>query len=317
MTRHSLHLEVDTVSFAYTPHAQTLADISFTLEPGSSLGLVGPNGAGKTTLVKLLCGLRRPDKGTVVYNGSLLPHKVRSKLAVIHQMTAFDMFLTLRANLKNYLYLRKADVRAGMGKVDELAETLGLSDLLDQQLLTFSGGQIKKAQVLRALLIRPELLILDEPTVGLDVSSKQVVYSFVDKVKKEYQSTVIWVSHDLNEVEKNTDRVLILHSGKQYWLGQVSQVADAFDSKIVTVDVPNPQRVREELENAPGLIRVTVTGNSTLNIQVDDSVSAQNIIARLIEAQQVQGDIKTRGLTLEEGILTLIERGHRRERDIS
>jgi len=213
-------INCDQIGFYYRPGVAVIDGISFSVLSGETLGLVGPNGAGKTTLIKLLVGLLRPRAGAVrIYDEDPFARpEVRRHIGIVHQNGGFEEFLNGWDNLViagRFFGLRSRQVR---GRVEYLADQLGLdASHLDQPVITLSGGQRKRLQILRALLHRPSILYLDEPTVGLDVVGRKSLYEAIRRLKKDEGITIVWSSHYLAELETNSDNVLLL-LGPSRWL---------------------------------------------------------------------------------------------------
>lgn len=209
-------LAYDQATFSYTPDTPLLRNISFKIEEGEVVGLLGPNGAGKTTLIKLLIGLFKPNQGQVLIKGqSPYDHPgLRFNLGVMHQAGAFDQMLNGWDNLYiagRFYNLRKRDVER---RVDELTPVVGDLSCLTRPAITFSGGQHRRAQILRAMLHKPKFLVLDEPTVALDVEGRYTFYKSIKDLIAYENITVIWTTHYLEEVENTCKRIILLNEGK-------------------------------------------------------------------------------------------------------
>jgi len=208
------------VRYYYEPGVSVIDDISFSIASGETLGLIGPNGVGKTTLIKLLIGLLRPRAGSVrVYGSDPFIHpNVRRHVGVVHQNGGFEEFLSGWDNLLiagRFFGLRSKQVQR---RIEYLSNRLGVdAAFLDRPVITFSGGQRKRLQILRALLHSPSILYLDEPTIGLDVVGRKFFYQAIRRLKEEEGITVVWSSHYLAELETNSDNVLLL-LGPGRWL---------------------------------------------------------------------------------------------------
>jgi ABC-2 type transport system ATP-binding protein len=207
---------LDNVSFGYHPKQLILRDINLRIENQGIIGLLGPNGAGKTTFVKLLVGLLSPCQGELRVLGSN-PFKnatIRAQIGVMHQNPGFEDMLSGWDNLHisgKFFNLSFHEIRSRVQKIEEF---LGPFDYFSQPMISLSGGQRRRLQVVRVLLNRPSLLILDEPTVGLDVHGRQRFYALIQNLRENQNLTILWTSHYLEEVERNCAHVLILSDGK-------------------------------------------------------------------------------------------------------
>jgi ABC-type multidrug transport system ATPase subunit len=192
--------------------------ISFDIAQGPPVGLLGPNGAGKTTLIKMICGVTPPTTGRLlVYGAEPVRDPVTAKSAVgaMHQSAPFDEMLTVSDNLKIAARFRGLHWRSAEPWIVEIAAHLDLKDdIFSRLMFQCSGGQRQRLQLVRALMTIPKLLILDEPSAGLDVAGRHQVERFVRWLREEYGVTVIWTSHLIDEIERNCQRVMVVNKGK-------------------------------------------------------------------------------------------------------
>ena len=203
-----------------------LNQLSFDILPGQFCVLLGPNGAGKSTLFQVLTGLFSPDTGDVhLFEKSLGQHpaQVLARMGVVFQQQALDMDLSVKRNLMfhaNMHGLRWGDVQ---GYAKSLLEQLGLPDALERPVRALSGGSRRKVELARALLHRPALILMDEPTVGLDPKSRRDLMQAVKNQVHEHQCMVLWATHLVEEAEA-ADRVLVLSQGNLIASGSPSEV---------------------------------------------------------------------------------------------
>jgi sodium transport system ATP-binding protein len=195
---------------------EALKTITLDLNKGDIVGLVGGNGAGKTTLLRLLCGLYKPSDGHVVFvddGGVEHPiHKVRSNLGVVPESTGLYARLTAWENIRYHSRLNNIDDKQAWNRTLRLAKALEMEGDLQRQTRGFSRGMRQKTALLRALSHDPDILLLDEPTGGLDVTSARRVRDLVRKLGDEGR-TVIYSTHQLNEAQQVCDRIVIIHNG--------------------------------------------------------------------------------------------------------
>lgn len=210
------HIIVESVFFSYeTEQPTVLQEIKLEIPKGQIVGLLGPNGAGKTTLIKLIAGLLKPTQGhiSVLGQNPFLDASVRQHLGVMHQTPGFEQMLTGWENL--YIFGRFFDLSpSDVSKtVRVLEESLGPFPYFERPIITYSGGERRRLQIIRALLGRPSILLLDEPTVGIDVHGRFQFYSALQDILAQYPMTIIWTTHYLEEVERNCERVILLVEG--------------------------------------------------------------------------------------------------------
>ena len=194
---------------------KALDGVSFSVDEGERLALLGPNGAGKTTIVKLIGGLLKPTKGTVRVFGQI-PWKnydVKRKIGVVSHNTFLYDDLTAYENLQFYCKLYDADE----SRIEELLERFGLKGRRHDLVRNFSRGMKQRLSIARALLHDPPLLILDEPTAGLDIEGQRDLMELV----RDLDKTVIFTTHNVREVEELCDRMVILSRGRVVYFGDV------------------------------------------------------------------------------------------------
>lgn len=197
-----------------------LNGISLKIDKGECIGLLGPNGAGKTTLISIIAGLLKPDEGFVYLSGHK-PENMGSKIGLVPQEIALYPSLTARENLNYFgrMYgLGKKELASGM---NFWLEELGLQEHAGKRVEDYSGGMKRRLNLIVALMHSPDLLILDEPTVGIDIHSKMVILEQLQRLNKAGM-TMLYTSHQFDEAEKICNRVMILDRGQICWQGECS-----------------------------------------------------------------------------------------------
>jgi len=195
---------------------KALNEVSFSLAEGEYASLLGPNGAGKTTLFQILTGLFASEKGNVLINNFDMRSNAIDALAhigVVFQQITLDMDLTVLENLKFHSNLHGINDKEFKKRVIEELEQVNLSDRINDKVRSLSGGQKRRIELARSLLHKPKLLLLDEPTVGLDPQSRRDLLDYVIKLKEERKMVVLWATHLVDEAEKS-DTVIVLNKGK-------------------------------------------------------------------------------------------------------
>jgi len=185
-----------------------LAEVSFSLSAGEFVILLGPNGAGKTTLFNLITGLFAPDKGEVHINGyDIIKDSIKSleHLGIVFQQSTLDLDLSVYQNLKFHADLHGIPSTTAKQRIQKDVEYLDLGNRLYEKTRKLNGGHRRRVELIRALLHRPSLLLLDEPTVGLDISSRQFILEHIHSLCKEKRVTVLWASHLLLSQQKRYD----------------------------------------------------------------------------------------------------------------
>ena len=217
-------LEVQGVSYGYTRSIMALDQVTFSVPRGEFTALLGPNGAGKTTLMALITRLFSPAEGRIAVCGHDLRGAPRAALAamgVMFQRPTLDLDLSVEQNLRYAAALHgMARPRA---RVADVLGRMGLIDRSGSKVRTLSGGMKRRVEIGRALLHRPELLILDEPTVGLDIDSRRDIVEHVHGLCREENLAVLWATHLIDEIARD-DRVVLLHRGKVRATGAIDEV---------------------------------------------------------------------------------------------
>ena len=191
-------------------------NVSFTVNPGQTVGLIGPNGAGKSTTVAMICGLLRPDTGSVELEGVAIgagPSDVKRKIGFVPQDLALYEELSARENLRLFASLYGIKGRALAERCEAVLALVNLSERGDDKPSTFSGGMKRRLNIAAALMHDPQLLILDEPTVGVDPQSRNAIFDTLEKLKGMGRS-LIYTSHYMEEVERLADHIVIIDHGK-------------------------------------------------------------------------------------------------------
>jgi ABC-2 type transport system ATP-binding protein len=214
-------------------------DVSLTIEPGEIFGLLGPNGAGKTTTLRCLCTLATPDSGTLEVMGiSVLdqPRLVRQYLGYIAQEVAIDKVLTGRELLQLQADIYHMPKGIAGRRIDQMIGLLDLQDWADKKTGTYSGGLKKRLDLALGLLHQPDLIVLDEPTVGLDIETRSAVWGFLRQLRAA-GTTVLITSHYLEEVDALADRVAIIDQGRVIASGTPSELKDRIGGDRITLRI--------------------------------------------------------------------------------
>ncbi|RJE89662.1 ATP-binding cassette domain-containing protein [Paenibacillus sp. 1011MAR3C5] len=252
--------------------------ISFTIKRGEAVGYLGPNGAGKSTMIKMLTGILVPTSGKVTVNG-LVPHKHRHEIAkkigiVFGQRSQlwWDLPVEDSFELHKRIYkLNDAEYRKNMNVFLEL---LSLKDFINQPVRQLSLGQRMRAEIGLALLHNPEIVFLDEPTIGLDVTAKDNIRAFIKQMNLDRKVSILLTSHDLKDIEEICPRMLIVNKGELIFDGTVDHLKSNLSmEKIITIEFVIDPGHDFEIENAVIMddygIRKTFKINKGLNSAID------------------------------------------------
>ena len=225
-----LALRVEGVSHSFGP-VEALKEVSLTVGQGRFVALLGVNGAGKSTLFSLITRLYDNVSGTIEVCGHDVrrdPGPALARMGVVFQTRALDTSLTVRQNLRYHAALHGIGPREARERGDRVLERVGLSDRDGAKVATLSGGQVRRAEIARALMHDPTLLLLDEPTVGLDVRSRTDVVETVRALADAGEVGVLWATHLFDEVRED-DSVVLLHRGEVLARGTAAEVAGDMD----------------------------------------------------------------------------------------
>ena len=218
-------LAVSHVGFRYGER-KALDDVSFNVEPGRFCALLGPNGAGKSTLFALLTRLIVADEGTIRVAGFDMARSPRSALArigVVFQQPTLDLDMTVRRNLRYFAGLHGLSGRSAAIAIDRALTQLGMAERADELVRALNGGHRRRMEIARALVHQPEILLLDEATVGLDAASRQAITDHVHQLA-ESGLAVLWATHLVDEIEMS-DQVVVLHRGRVLSDGPAAELA--------------------------------------------------------------------------------------------
>ena len=216
-------------------YVDALKDVSFKIEKGEILGYIGPNGAGKSTTIKMLSGILTPDSGTIKVN-QMVPYKDREKYVreigvVFGQRSQLWWDIPAEDTFDLIKEIYKLDKEEYDKTKEELVNTLNLKEIINIPVRQLSLGQRMRCEIAASLLHKPKILFLDEPTIGLDAVSKQIVRNFIKKINKENKITIILTTHDMNDIETLAKRIILIGKGKVLYDGSLNSLKRKYDNK--------------------------------------------------------------------------------------
>ena len=217
---------------------KALDNLTLDIEQGELFGLLGVNGAGKTTLIKILCGLTKKSNGSVFVDGLDLDKdidKIKEIVDISPQETSIALNLTVKENLEFFANVYNKSTKQD---IDDIINIFSLTQVLDQRAKTLSGGFKRRLSIAVALISKPKLLFLDEPTLGLDVFARRELWNIINKLKGKI--TIVLTSHYLEEIESLCDRVAILSKGRLLAVGEIEQIkqsakAQTFEDAFISL----------------------------------------------------------------------------------
>ena len=274
-------------------HVKALNGLNLEVPKGSLYGLLGPNGAGKSTALRIICTLLAPDSGRVEVGGlnALIEEKeTRRKLGYVAQDVAIDKILTGRELLQLQGDLYHLDKNYKRKRIEELIQRLDMSEWIDRRCGSFSGGMKRRLDLASGLLHEPELLILDEPTVGLDIESRSVIWSLLKELRNN-ETTILLSSHYLEEVDELSDEMAIIDKGKVIASGKPDDLKKRLGGDRVTLrvrefsDQVEAESVRNLIKKINGVSNVIVNKKQgySLNFLVQSNDVISNLSSHLSE----------------------------------
>jgi ABC-2 type transport system ATP-binding protein len=277
---------------------QALDGVSFDIEQGEFFGLLGPNGAGKTTLISILAGLVRPTSGRVTVHGCDVQAdyaRARRQLGVVPQELVFDPFFNVREALRIQSgYFGVTDNGAW---IDELLESLGLADKATANMRQLSGGMKRRVLVAQALVHRPPVIVLDEPTAGVDVELRQTLWQFIARLNREGH-TVLLTTHYLEEAEALCGRIAMLKTGRVVALERTSELLRAASSNVLRFKLDGA--LPREFQH-----KARVTGR-IVQLPAHDAHEIERYLAIIREAGLRVEDVEIRKADLEDVFLDVM-----------
>lgn len=276
------------------PQLKALSDVSFDIEQGEFFALLGPNGAGKTTLISILAGLSRATSGSVQVLGKDVAHDfvaARKLLGVVPQELVFDPFFSVRETLRlqsGYFGLANNDAW-----IDELLGNLGLADKANTNMRQLSGGMKRRVLIAQALVHKPPVIVLDEPTAGVDVELRQTLWHFIARLNRE-GSTVLLTTHYLEEAETLCSRVAMLKGGQLVALERTADLLKRFSSQLLEFRVVSgtlPEALRQSANQVGQAWRVPAPDanaiENTLAAARENGASLEDIVIRKADLEDV------------------------------
>jgi ABC-2 type transport system ATP-binding protein len=247
-------LSVDQLVHRYGDRT-ALAGVSFEVAPHEVFGLLGPNGGGKTTLFRIVSTLLTPTAGRVCVFGDDVvraPARVRARLGVVFQSPAIDTRLTVRENLWHHGHLYGRRGRALAARIDEVLARLRLEDRADEFAGRLSGGLQRRTELAKAFLHAPRLLVLDEPTTGLDPGARRDVWEHLEQIRRDEGTTILLTTHLMDEGAR-ADRVAILHRGRLVAVGTPDALTSAIGGDVVLVGTRDAVTLAARIHDRFGL----------------------------------------------------------------
>ncbi|HEV2610139.1 MAG TPA: ABC transporter ATP-binding protein [Noviherbaspirillum sp.] len=297
-------LEIQNVEKRYQS-LQALGGVSLTIEEGEFFGLLGPNGAGKTTLISIIAGLNRADSGKVSIHGYDVVRdyrEARKRLGVVPQELVFDPFFTVRETLRmqsGYFGLKNNDAW-----IDEVMANLDLTNKADANMRSLSGGMKRRVLVAQALVHKPPVIVLDEPTAGVDVELRQTLWKFITRLNREGH-TIVLTTHYLEEAQALCNRIAMLKGGKVVALDSTSALIKRISGSQLVVRLARgtlPDALKPLVSHPDELI----AGNK-YTLRVNEYSDVEPILSTLRQSGVVIDDMQLQQADLEDVFIQIME----------
>jgi ABC-2 type transport system ATP-binding protein len=252
---------------------EAVRGIDLEVGAGEIFGFLGPNGAGKSTTISILCTLIRPTSGVAQVAGIDVlhdPSSVRARIGLVFQDPSLDGQLTGRENLEFHAFLYGLPAATRKQRIDDALDIVELTDRAGSPVLTYSGGMRRRLEIARGILHYPQVLFLDEPTLGLDPQTRNKIWDYLHAVRTREHITIFMTTHYMDEAEF-CDRIAIIDQGKIVALGTPAELKTRVGGDVVTITTPDTAVAAEQLRSIMHLESTEVHG--TLRVEVADSAS--------------------------------------------
>jgi ABC-2 type transport system ATP-binding protein len=290
--------------------------ISFSVSEGEIFGFLGPNGAGKTTTIRMLTTLASITEGQCTVGGQDLlknPDDVRKIVGIVPQDYSTDNALSGKENLDLTAVLYGVPRSTSKKRIDDLLALVNLQDAAERQVKTYSGGMRKRLELIAGLIHEPRVLFLDEPTLGLDIQTRELIWNYILNLKKENNMTIFLTTHYLEEADSLCDRVAIIDKGKIVTSGSPAQLKANLGEAVLNVELSAGGTITEDLQKLSGVSNVVESGNTyRIKIKKPDE-SIERIIDIIHRAGRAIVDMNLQRPTLDQVFLDVTGRSIREE----
>ena len=281
-------------------------NVSVNVNKGEIFGLLGPNGAGKTTLISMLVTTRKPTSGKAFVNGVDIvdnPDATRSNVGIVFQDPSLDEELTAYENLELHAAIYGIPKREWKHRIGEVIEMVELKDRLHDLVKTFSGGMRRRLEIARGLLHYPEVLFLDEPTLGLDPQTREHVWSYIKKLGKKEKITIVLTTHYMDEADKLCDRIAIMDHGKIIVLDKSSNLKNSLGGDVIEIEASHNENLESVLKKQ-NWIKDIKNHDGKLSLRVEAGEKKIPILMALAQKNHITiSSVNLRKPTLEDVFL--------------
>ena len=258
-----------------------LDDVSFQVKTAEIFGLLGPNGSGKTTLFRVLSTLMLPESGKALVGGidaAAQPREVRRQIGIVFQSPSLDVKLTAEENLRHQGHLYGITGSALQQRIDEMLKRVGLNERASERVERFSGGMQRRLELAKGLLHRPKVLLLDEPTTGLDPGARLDLWQYLKLLRDEEQVSVLITTHLMGEAE-DCDRLAVLNAGRVVALGTPAELKSEIGGDVIEIEAANAESLAQRLQQRFGVPAKSIDGRVRL-----ESTAGHRFATEIVEA---------------------------------
>ena len=265
-------------------------NISFDIKKGQIFSFLGPNGAGKTTTINLLITLMPIQDGKVTIAGFDVAKEkgdVRKSIGVVFQDQRLDRDLTVWETLDFHGRIYSIPKEIRRPRIDELLNLVELGDKRNEVTKNLSGGMKRRLEIARGLLVKPKVLFLDEPTIGLDTQTRKRIWSYIRKVNQEEGVTILLTTHYMDEADQNSDIICIIDKGKIITNGTPENLKKSLQQDCIQLQTDNDEKANQLIKDIPGISRIRSSSNG-LNIQFKENAQLITRLIDLIRNEHIQ-----------------------------
>ncbi len=284
-------VDVQGLAKVYSGKTRALDGVDLKVEAGKIFALLGPNGAGKTTLIRILTTQLRPNSGVAYVFGLDVAHegsKIRRLISYVPQEMSVWTDISGYENLLVYAKIFAIPSNERRKTIDEALGSMGLAEVANSLVKTYSGGMVRRLEIACAMLIKPKIMFLDEPTIGLDPSAKRVVWEKLTSFKKEYGVTVFFNTHYMDEADLYSDKIAIINRGRIVTLGTAEELKRSLGGEVILFSLENggvEEGLVQKLKDS-GFAKDVMVSNSELSVLVGE---AETTLPHLIEVLRGAG----------------------------
>lgn len=313
-----LAIEIDKLVKQYKNGVRALDDLSLKVNSGEIFSLLGPNGAGKSSLINILTTYYKPTSGNVCMLGKDLckePAWVRTQIACVAQQISIDAHLSFMENMMFQSRLYKVDAQVAKNRINSLINSFELERYLKYPTASCSGGVKRRLDIAMNMVSSPKILFLDEPTVGMDVESRNAMWKMLLKIRDEYGTTIFLTTHYLEEADQLSDTICIMKEGKELAQGTPSSLRSYTRQNMLRIAFPSIEEIKKYKDalDGTGLIKFTSVRDNSVFVGVDDRREAFKAVNKWLLDHHVEFDaIEIVEPSLEDIFLALTGSGENR-----